>query len=89
MSDHVKTSKFEKREYGEDYSPRKRLLCPGNTTRIAYIYLKKKTWLDAISKIFLKENEDEDKEELNRKKFLVERINDTKNQKMNKRILSN
>lgn len=54
-----------------------------------YMYLKKKTWLDGISKILLKENEDGDKEELSRKKFLVERINDTKNQKMNKRILCN
>lgn len=44
-----------------------------------YMYLKKKTWLDGISKILLKENEDGDKEELSRKKFLVERINDTKN----------
>lgn len=33
-------NKQVRKKRGEDHSPRKRLLCPGNTTRIAYIVFK-------------------------------------------------
>lgn len=62
VSDHVKTSKFEKRESMATNA------CCVQVTQLElhiYMYLKKKKRNDGISKVLLRENRDGDKEERN------------------------